>query len=883
MAVSSPGVPVVDGRAAGPTRAGDRQRSGSSGSWSVSERSLKVFAGVAPLAILGLAARAADSHGSMGRGIAQLTDLASTLGLVTVAIVVLAPYAAAARGHRSAPTYREHLRTWGLRLVPVSWLVVVAAYLFPPEKGAAQVTTSFGSAASGTTSVPFGALLRGLTFTQPYGPSPLSGPIAHLWPVAAAVAFVLVAPVLAMVLWPTSTGTRGRDAADGKGTRALVVLTALAAAAVIFRVVARLLAPSHVEVVHWLPANLDAFAAGAAVLVVATHPGARLVRWRTGLGTTKAQHLMLLAAVVVGPIGLWWLGGPRLAVAVGDGTGVAQHVAFVITTTALTGRSLLRTTRRRRVFSAADDALRRRFAGPARRTTVAYASAAYGAYAWSAIALGRWVSQPATGTGAPASARHPGAYGTAALIPTIAWAFGVSAALAAVTWFVVQRPMRRYERHRPSRFAIGLWAITLASFAVRIWSFGTLNARNAGNGDPFYYHAQANMIADGIGFGEPFTWLAQHRFVAAAIHPPLFTLWLTPASLLGARGFLAHKVMAAIGGLAVVVVAGLLARRLAGPRAGLVAAALVALYPDLWIVDGTLWPEGLYTALVGLALLGAYRWLDRPTLGRAALVGAAIGAAILTRGEAILALVFLCAPLAWAGRRRVPRWPLHGGVMAVVALALLAPWTLRNLAAFDRTVAVSTNSDEVLYYANCPDTYRGPLIGYWSFSCQQRARQERLAAGLSADPPGDESERAAGWGHLGRQYALDHRDRWPVVLTARVLRVWDLAHADTTAKALTFEGRPYVWSRRGLWAYRLALIPGVVGVVLLWRRRRVPVWPLVSMVAMVTFTAAAVYGHIRFRTVGDLVLLVGAGITLDAVLIGVRRGPPAAPEDPLIP
>lgn len=231
--------------------------------------------------------------------------------------------------------------------------------------------------------------------------------------------------------------------------------------------------------------------------------------------------------------------------------------------------------------------------------------------------------------------------------------------------------------------------------------------------------------------------------------------------MLGARGFLAHKAMAALAGIGVVVVAGLLGRRLAGPRVGLNAAALVALCPDLWIVDGTLWPEGLYTALIGLALLGTYRWLDQPTLPRAALVGAAIG------------------------RRS--------------------------------------------------------------------------------------------WGALGRRYAGQHRDRWPAVVTARVLRVWDLAHADTTARALTFEGRAYEWARRGLWAYRAVLIPGLIALAVLWRRRQVPVWPLVAMGAMVAFTAAAVYGHIRFRTVGDLVLLVGAAVAFGAVLPGRSRGPEPAP------
>lgn len=826
------------------------------------------FAGAA--AVVGAGVRAATGGTGTAGGLAGLTDVAIALGFVLFAAAVLRPYAAAAGAGNAPPTYRSHVQTWAQRIVPVVWLVVLASYLFPPERGAAQATTGFGTAASGATSVPFAALLRGLTFTQPYGPDPLGGPVAHLWPLAAAVAFVLVAPLLARSLWPARVRATDVRRSSSDRRRPLLGAGILALTAVAYRVAASAAAPEQPWALRWLPAHLDAVAAGVVLVAVAAPPTAEAPRGDL-LGQARRTFSAPGAAVVGWAVAaLSWLaavyglGLSHAALVVGGFRGLLQHLLFVVAAAAVAVAMAVR-----------DQAGP---AGTAGRAASVAGRLAYPAFAWSAVAIGRWASAPAgTIPGAPAPpARHPGALGDVALVPTVAWTVVVSAVLAVLTWLLAQRPWRRHRRPL-GWFAGGLWAISAVSFGLRIWSFGTLNARNPGNGDPFYYHAQANMLADGVGFGEPFTWLAQHRFVATAIHPPLFTLWLTPASMLGARGFLAHKAMAAIAGVGVVVVAGLLGRRLAGPRVGLIAAALVALYPDLWIVDGTLWPEGLYTALIGLALLGTYRWLDQPTLPRAALVGAAIGAAILTRGEAILALGFLVLPLAWAARHRARRAPVHVAVMGLVALGLLAPWTIRNLAVFDRPVPVSTNSEEVLYYANCPDTYRGPLIGYWSFSCQQRARQDRVAAGLPADPPGDEAERSAGWGALGRRYAGQHRDRWPAVVTARVLRVWDLAHADTTARALTFEGRAYEWARRGLWAYRAVLIPGLIGLAVLRRRRQVPVWPLLAMGAMVTFTAAAVYGHIRFRTVGDLVLLVGAAVAFGAVLPGRSRGPEPAP------
>ena len=48
-------------------------------------------------------------------------------------------------------------------------------------------------------------------------------------------------------------------------------------------------------------------------------------------------------------------------------------------------------------------------------------------------------------------------------------------------------------------------------------------------------------------------------------------------------------------------------------------------------------------------------------------------------------------------------------------------------------------------------------------------------------------------------------------------------------------------------------------------------------------TAIAVYGHIRFRTVGDLVVIVGAAVTIDALLPARRTASdpdPATAETP---
>ena len=79
-------------------------------------------------------------------------------------------------------------------------------------------------------------------------------------------------------------------------------------------------------------------------------------------------------------------------------------------------------------------------------------------------------------------------------------------------------------------------------------------------------------------------------------------------------------------------------RRLAGDRAGLLAAGIAAAYPDLVAADGALMTESLFGALAAGMLLAALRLADAPGTGRAAVLGVVAGVAALARSEALLLL-----------------------------------------------------------------------------------------------------------------------------------------------------------------------------------------------------------------------------------------------------
>jgi 4-amino-4-deoxy-L-arabinose transferase-like glycosyltransferase len=372
--------------------------------------------------------------------------------------------------------------------------------------------------------------------------------------------------------------------------------------------------------------------------------------------------------------------------------------------------------------------------------------------------------------------------------------------------------------------------------------------------DELYYTAAAHALADGDGF----------RFDTIAgpveeqgIHPPMTSVALAPVAAITDDELPMRLLVAAVGAL-VVLLAGLVALSVAGPRAAYIAAGLAALYPNLWMNDGLLMSESFAAAGTAAAIWCTYRLLATRSWWWAAAAGVACGVAMLSRSELALLVPMMVVPAILLARTSPPARRLrHAAVACLAAGLVVAPWVSSNLRRFEEPVVLSHGDGNVLIGSNCDSTYHGSLLGFHDGFC-----------GVIDDLPEENSKEAAIRRRKAFDYIGDHVDRLPVVVAARVGRVWGVYGQVQMGRIARAEGRPMWASMAGLAMFWVLVPFAVLGV---WRLRRsgVRLLPLLAPFAIVTANAAAFYGITRFRAGTEVPLVVLAAVGI-GYLVGDR-------------
>jgi 4-amino-4-deoxy-L-arabinose transferase-like glycosyltransferase len=158
-----------------------------------------------------------------------------------------------------------------------------------------------------------------------------------------------------------------------------------------------------------------------------------------------------------------------------------------------------------------------------------------------------------------------------------------------------------------------------------------------------------------------------------------------------------------LGALSVWIMA-LMAMRAVGPGAGIAAAAIAAVYPPLVAISAYALSETLYSTLALATALLLDMAIERADHANSGRVGAALAlAAGLLAGVAILVrpamLFFLPLAVIWLMLRRRT---VLAVALVLAALAVVAPWTARNLRVYDRFVLVASEGGVTFWTGNHP-------------------------------------------------------------------------------------------------------------------------------------------------------------------------------------
>jgi 4-amino-4-deoxy-L-arabinose transferase-like glycosyltransferase len=443
-----------------------------------------------------------------------------------------------------------------------------------------------------------------------------------------------------------------------------------------------------------------------------------------------------------------------------------------------------------------------------------------------------------------------------------------------------------------------LAAIGAAALLLRVVWVLAARRNFALQGDDFMYHWGANALAEGRGFIDPLSWKALGRIRPSAAHPPLYTMYLGVVSWFGGTSALAHRLASTVLGAGGVVLIGMAARRIAGPRAMLLAAGLAAIYPMLWINDGMLISESLYVPLVAAVILFTYRLWDTWSWRDAVILGGFIGLGALTRPEAVLLVPLLGVPFLFArGGGALVRRVLTVVLIGATCFVVILPWWVRNLTTFREPVFLATGHGTVLESANCPEAYSGAYLGYWHINCVVRGREpanakQRAMRKSKAYPgiayilyqlPRDESVEDVRARKLAFDYISDHPRRAVVVAAARVGRVLGIYRVQQQMDFDVF------FERRGRWPTRVGTVMwyafaglSVVALVVMRRRGR-PISPPIAIFVGVVFTTAIAIGITRYRIALDVTVTVLAGVGIDALwrALAARRGGAVDDREPV--
>ena len=310
------------------------------------------------------------------------------------------------------------------------------------------------------------------------------------------------------------------------------------------------------------------------------------------------------------------------------------------------------------------------------------------------------------------------------------------------------------------------------------------------------------------------------------------------------------EALLATGGVALL---GLLAIRLFGRRAGLLAAALTAFHPLLAFMPSSAYSESTAFVIMTVLLTAAYSAWERGGLGGWALAGALVGVETLVRPNAVTFLPGLLLGFFLLLRRERRGWLAPMLVASLATATVVVPWIVHCHGVHHEWFFVSTGGGRALWLGNnenaTGNTSELPVI-----DGRTRETIQRLALPV----PQDRFYRAEAF-----RFLREHPGRAAVLYVRKLGNLFAL-YPDPATRS--FVG---LASKLSQGLVSVLVFAGVL-VALARVRSRPALWPMLLGSLTFVIPTALAYTNVRYRLFFEPCLLVAAGVGWASVRAGNR-------------
>ena len=416
------------------------------------------------------------------------------------------------------------------------------------------------------------------------------------------------------------------------------------------------------------------------------------------------------------------------------------------------------------------------------------------------------------------------------------------------------------KRIKPMLPAIGIFCLALT---VRI-IYNNIVAYH-------YYPLHDSAFYQGIAFHL----LNEHCFCLESYVPtvdraPLWPFTIAGLSLIfGPSDYFARLFLSLVGSGTCVLVY-FFARDLFSWRIGVLAGVFAAIYPELYIYDGWLYTESLYIFLLFAICYGLYCLQHKPERNwpNWIICGVLLGLLSLTRPNGIIVIgLFIIWAIIMVWQKFLSlRMTIRGVLVSIViAVVLIAPWTIRNylvshtfipVAIGDGTVLLGAYNNEVLIKS----TYPGGPKGTWINPIVSSPDVVRPFP-LHTCTPSCEVAREAAFKDAAVKWIEDNIKIMPHLLKLHFINMWQPDTYEADLPIVRFpqqQSTQFVLHMMKTWPIYLFILAALGLAVTLWRWRE-----LLFIYFMIILTVAQniiYYGSTRFRApIEPMLILLAAG------------------------